>query len=250
MKTLFIDCSPKRRLSASGFIADVTRVFTAGQKKKEKLRNGADHERILTELKDADCVVFCMPLYVDGVPSHVLPFLKETEELCRQEGMDISVYVIANNGFIEGKQNEPLMQIMENFCRRSGIRWCGGLGIGGGVMMNVMRIMATVFAALAVLNIVIAASQHQEVIPYVVYFGKQLLEILALCCGIVTYDIWLALCISRRKEFGKRYTRIMLPSFVFILCADIFFMVTSVINGGIFRGWFARKKPADEPAGK
>ena len=62
-------------------------------------------------------------------------------------------------------------------------------------------------------------------------------------CGIVAFDLWLAVCINRRKEYGKRYTRIMLPSFVFILFADIFFIILSVFQGGIFRGWLARKKP-------
>ena len=79
MKTVFIDCSPKRKFSASGFVASMTSVFVPGIKKKMKLRTKADHEAILTELTDADAVVFSMPLYVDGVPSHILPFLKEME---------------------------------------------------------------------------------------------------------------------------------------------------------------------------
>ncbi len=37
--------------------------------------------------------------------------------------------------------------------------------------------------------------------------------------------------------------RIMLPSFLFIIAADIFFTVISIIKGGIFRGWFSKKKP-------
>ena len=114
MKTVFIDCSPKRKFSASGFVASMTSVFVPGIKKKMKLRTKADHEAILTELTDADAVVFSMPLYVDGVPSHILPFLKEMEQWCRGGNHAINVYVIANNGFIEGRQNEPLMQVMEN----------------------------------------------------------------------------------------------------------------------------------------
>ena len=56
MKTVFIDCSPKRKLSASGFVASMTSVFVPGTKKKMKLRTKADHEAILTELEDADAV--------------------------------------------------------------------------------------------------------------------------------------------------------------------------------------------------
>ena len=54
MKTVFIDCSPKKRLSASGFIADMTSIFVSGTKKRMKLRTKADYENILKELEDAD----------------------------------------------------------------------------------------------------------------------------------------------------------------------------------------------------
>ncbi|MCR5591898.1 MAG: hypothetical protein K6F73_10255 [Lachnospiraceae bacterium] len=245
MKTVFIDCSPKKRLSASGFIMGLTRLFVMGEKKNEKLRTPSDHDRILNEILDADNVVFSMPLYVDGVPSHLLPFLKKMEEFCLEQHKDLNVYVIANNGFIEGKQNEPLMQIMENFCDRSSITWCGGLGIGGGVMMNVMRILLVVFLGIALLRTVMSIINEGiffPIRPWIVY-GKQILEVLALGCGIITFDIWLAICINKKKGYGKHYTRIMLPSFVFIICADIFFTIISVFQGGIFRGWFSKKKP-------
>ncbi len=246
MKTVFIDCSPKKRLSASGFIAGFTAAFVAGKKKKEKLRTKADYGRVLEAVKDADSVVFSMPLYVDGVPSHVLPFLREMELYCKESNPALNVYVIANNGFIEGRQNEPLMQVMENFCARSGISWRGGLGIGGGVMMNVMRIMLTVFFGLAILNTILAVVREGSFqAGPLLGFGKQALEVLFFGCGIVAFDLWLAFCINRQKPFGKRYTRVMLPSFVFILFADIFFVIASFFQGGMFRGWLAKKKPAD-----
>lgn len=248
MKTVFIDCSPKKRLSASGFIMGFTSVFVRGIKKKKKLRTIADHEGILDEFSDADTVVFSMPLYVDGVPSHLLPFLKKMESFCHDHNKDINVYVIANNGFIEGKQNEPLMQIMENFCERSGIKWCGGLGIGGGVMMNVMRILLVIFLGIALLRTLLSGINERtffQAWPWVIY-GKQILEVLVLGCGIIVFDIWLAICINRKKEYGKHYTRIMLPSFVFIICADVFFTLISVFQGGIFKGWFAKKKPTGQ----
>ena len=244
MKTVFIDCSPKTKLSASGFIMGFTKLFVLGSKKKEKLRTPADHERVLNEIADADTVVFSMPLYVDGLPSHLLPFLKKMETFCRDNNKQLNVYVIANNGFIEGKQNESLMRNMENFCDRSGIKWCGGLGIGGGVMMNVMRILLVVYLGIAILRtVLIGISEGMFPIrPWIVY-GKQIVEVLLLGCGIIPFDIWLAICINRKKEYGKHYTRIMLPAPVFILCADIFFAIISTIQGGIFRGWFSKKKP-------
>lgn len=239
MKTVFIDCSPKRKFSASGFIAKFTKFFVFGKKVQEKLRTPGDHKRIIDEIEDTDSIVFAMPLYVDGVPSHVLNFLKEVEAKYKKLNSEKRIYVIANNGFIEGRQNEPLMQVMENFCDRAGFNWCGGLGIGGGVMMNVMRIMIIVNFALTLLQVV---GNGIDLAP-LRSFGMSVLEILVLCCGIITFDIWIACCINKGKVYGKHYTRIMLPSFIFILCADIFFTIISLFQGGVFRGWFSRKKP-------
>ena len=211
-----------------------------------KLRTKADHEAILTELEDADSVVFSMPLYVDGVPSHILPFLKEVEQWCRGGNRSVSVYVIANNGFIEGRQNEPLMQIMENFCIRSGLKWCGGLGIGGGVMMNVMRIMIVIFLGITILNLMITGINTGNFMKmsYIYGFLEDFAVVLLLGSGIIIFDIWLAFCIKRKKTYGKHYTRIMLPSFLFIICADLFFTIISIVKGGILRGWFSKKKPS------
>ena len=244
MKTVFIDCSPKRNFSASGFIAAMTSCFVFGSKRKMKLRTKADHEGILKELEDADAVFFSMPLYVDGVPSHVLPFLKKMEEWCRDKNLHIRVYVIANNGFIEGRQNEPLMQVMENFCLRSGTDWCGGLGIGGGVMMNVMRIVIVIQFIIALICLILTGIDTGNFLDGQILLGflKDLAETLFFGCGIIAFDIWFASCINRKKKYGKHYTRIMVPSFLFIICADIFFTIISIMKGGIFRGWFSKKR--------
>lgn len=154
-KTVLINCSPKQKLSVSGFLMKCTSLMIRGEKKTMQLRTPADRKAILSEIRTADKVVFVTPLYVDGLPSHVLPFLKEMEAFCKENSLQMKVYAMANNGFIEGRQNEPLMQVLENFCRRSGLNWCGGVGIGGGVMLNVTRIMICVSFALTLLNAVL-----------------------------------------------------------------------------------------------
>ena len=121
MKTVFINCSPKKRFCASSYFLFLQRLFTGGEKVTEHLRTPADGQRILEQLGDAQAVVFVVPLYVDGLPSHVLRFLEQMETFCREKGLRLNVFCIANNGFIEGKQNEPLMQLLENFCVRAGL---------------------------------------------------------------------------------------------------------------------------------
>ena len=83
------------------------------------------------------------------------------------------------------------MQVFENFCVRSGNTWCGGIGIGG---------------------------------------------------GVIFYELLMAGAIRKGKVFGVKFTRAMMPSILFILVADIFFVIMSVFQGGIFKGWLAKKE--------
>ena len=244
MKTVFINCSPKKRFCASAYFLFLQRLFVTGEKVNEKLRTPSDHARILEQLRDAQAVVFGLPLYVDGVPSHVLRFMEEMEPFCRENGLKIKVYCVANNGFIEGKQNEPLMQVFEHFCTRAGLLWGGGVGIGGGVMLNVTRILFIVEIALLALSIVLSVVKTGNFFPKEswISFAENTALLLYFNLGVLFYLAGMGNAIRKGSFFGKKYTRILIPSFVFILFADIFFIIISVFEGGIFRGWLAKKE--------
>ena len=243
MKTVLINCSPKKRFCASAYFLFLQRLFVSGEKVNEKLRTPADHARILEQLRDAQAVVFGLPLYVDGVPSHVLRFMEEMETFCRENSLKFNVYCIANNGFIEGKQNEPLMQVFGHFCTRAGLVWGGGVGIGGGVMLNVTRILFIVDIAMLTLNIVLSVLNTGNFFPKESWlsFAESAALLLYFNLGVLFYLAGMGRAIRNGSFFGKKYTRILIPSFVFILFADIFFIIISVLEGGIFRGWLAKK---------
>lgn len=247
MKTVFINCSPKKRFCASAYFLFLQRMFVGGEKVTEKLRTPADHDRILKQLREAQAVVFGVPLYVDGIPSHVLRFMEKMEAFCRENGLHLRVYCIANNGFIEGKQNEPLMQCFEHFCSRAGLFWGGGVGIGGGVMLNVTRILFLVDIALLVLNTVLSVINTGSFFPKDAWisFAENAALLLFFNLGVLFFLGRMGRSIRKGGCCGKKYTRIMLPSFVFILFADIFFIIISVFEGGIFRGWLAKKLPEE-----
>lgn len=247
MKTVFINCSPKKRFCASSYFLFLQRAFTGGQKVTEKLRTPADHDRILEQLRGAQAVVFGVPLYVDGIPSHVLRFMEKMEAFCRENSLRLNVYCIANNGFIEGKQNEPLMRILENFCVRAGLSWGGGVGIGGGVMLNVTRLLFVVQLAVLLLNIALSAANTGSFFPESAWisFGESAALLLFFNLGVLFYLIRMGFFIRKGACSGRKYTRILLPSFVFILFADIFFIIASVFGGGVFRGWLAKKAPEE-----
>ena len=243
MKTILINGSPKKKFSASAYFLSVQKFFVQGKTIKEKLRNPKDYDRILSSLEDGDAVVFCLPLYVDGVPSHVLSFLKEMEKFCLEKNLKLNIYVIANNGFIEGVQSKALLQVFRNFCTRSNLVWGGGIGIGGGVMLNVMRIVFCVQIGLLFLNIFLNGTQTGNWLPVEAFvnFITQALTIAFLNLGVFWYSFRMGKAIRKRKTCGEKYTRILLPSFVFILFANIFFVIFSVLEGGIFRGWLSKK---------
>ncbi len=244
MKTLFINCSPKKRFCASAYFIALQRLFVRGEKATEKLRTPADHARILERLRDAQAVVFALPLYVDGIPSHVLRFMEEMEAFCKRNELRLTLYCIANNGFIEGRQNEPLMQSFEHFCSRADLTWGGGVGIGGGVMLNVTRIVFWVDIGLLLLNTLLSAVDTGNFFPKDAWisFGKNAALVLYFNLGVLFYLARMGFSIRKRAFFGKKYTRILIPSFLFILFADLFFIIISLFEGGLFRGWLAKKK--------
>ncbi len=244
MKAVLINCSPKKRFCASAYFLFLQRFLVRGEKVNEKLRTPADHTRILEQLRDAQAVVFGLPLYVDGIPSHVLRFMEEMEVFCRENGLKLNVYCVANNGFIEGKQNEPLMQVFEHFCTRAGLVWGGGVGIGGGVMLNVTRILFIVQIALLALNTVLSAVNTGDFFPREAWlsFAENTVLLLYFNLGVLFYLSGMGRAIGKGTAFGKKYTRILIPSFVFILFADIFFTIISLLQGGVFRGWLAKKE--------
>ena len=242
MKTVFINCSPKKRFCASAYFLALQRLFTGGKTVTEKLRTPADYERVLERLRDAQAVVFALPLYVDGVPSHVLRFMERMETFCKENELRLSVYCVANNGFIEGRQNEPLMHCFEHFCARAGLTWGGGVGIGGGVMLNVYRIVYLVQIGLLALSLVMNTVNGESSSGALSTFLQNTAIILFLNLGVLFYLVRMGHFIRKGAYSGKKYTRIMLPSFIFILFADIFFFLASLFEGGLFRGWLARKK--------
>ena len=244
MKTVLINCSPRKRFCASAYFLFLQSLFIGGKKVKERLRSPADHARILEQLRDAQAVVFGLPLYVDSVPSHVLRFLEEMETFCRENGLKFRVYCVANNGFIEGKQNEPLMQVLENFCVRTGLVWSGGVGIGGGVMLNVTRILFIVEIALLALNTVLSVVNTGNFFPKEAWlsFAQNAALLLYFNLGVLFYLPGIGRAIGKETAFGKKYTRILIPSFVFILFADVFFTIISLLQGGVFRGWLSKKE--------
>lgn len=128
--TALINGSPKRSGSASATLLDILKGHLSADPAETGLHGPEPGPGALGVMAGADVWVLAFPLYVDGVPSHLLACLEGLERLAREKRP--KVYAVVNCGFYEGQQNRIALEIIENFCARSGCRWCGGVGTGGG----------------------------------------------------------------------------------------------------------------------
>jgi len=84
-------------------------------------------------LPDFDILVFAFPLYVDGIPSHLLSCLCQIEEATKNtKDKSVTVYALVNSGFFEGHHNKLALEMMKNWCIKADLKWGQGIGIGGG----------------------------------------------------------------------------------------------------------------------
>ena len=131
MKIVLINGSPKIKGSASGILLTDLKRCLAGEVEEISLHTGTVPAEARQTMENADVWVFVFPLYVDGVPGHLLSCLMELEQAARPTG-EVKVYGIVNCGFFEGIQTEYALDILKNWCTRLGLLWGGGIGVGGG----------------------------------------------------------------------------------------------------------------------
>lgn len=232
---LILNGSPKKKSSTSHFLGKVMGLFLAGcNVRYASLRLPGGYPAILKQLEDIDALILAVPLYVDGMPSHVLDFMQQAERFCVEHGCRFSLYVISNNGFIEGTHNKVHLKMYECWCRRAHITWGGGIGIGGGEMLSVLSVyFPVVFAVIAILNfikyIVGIFPAFSDWTPLFV----NLAIYLSFNCGVIYCMIRLSAGIRRLSKVKNRYTRVMVPSFLFVPMADIFMALTALFQGKI-----------------
>ena len=93
-----------------------------------------DFDRLVRSLEDAETLVLCMPLYVDGLPSQMIR-LMEHFELGYQGGAK-RIYLLANMGLYESCQLQSLFSAVRQWCAKMGFDYCGGLGISAGELLG------------------------------------------------------------------------------------------------------------------
>ncbi|MDR0840252.1 MAG: hypothetical protein LBN26_02550 [Christensenellaceae bacterium] len=137
MKIAFINGSPKPAESASEIIINALQA-RVGQGADSITCNAIKQSRaeIMESLAGSPALVLVFPLYVDGIPSHLLRLLDGIQaDIAGAAAPGAKLYAVVNNGFYEGRQNGIALEMLQNFCARAGLAWAGGLGVGSGGMV-------------------------------------------------------------------------------------------------------------------
>lgn len=141
MKAALINGSPKQKDSTSECILnDLKLYFSQGLEMKNFIFNRMEVlEEDIEELLTCDILIFAFPLYVDGVPAHLLSCLCQLEEVMKQKAQkEIFVYALCNCGFYEGEQCQLALHMIRNWSTKAGLHFGQGLGIGcGGAYVSI-----------------------------------------------------------------------------------------------------------------
>ena len=133
-----INGSPKIKNSASESIllALKSQLPDDANIKECKFNNAQLNEADLEKIVDSDVLIFAFPLYVDGIPSHLINCLDQIEtSFNKVETKKKTVYALVNCGFYEGHQGNIALEMMKNWCTKAKLEWAQGIGIGGGGML-------------------------------------------------------------------------------------------------------------------
>lgn len=233
MKAMILNGSPKKKGSTSGLLGRAMGCFLAGWEVwHASIHTKKQFPEILRHLKEIDVLILAAPLYVDGIPSHVIEFLQEAEAFCRENHCRFVFYAISNNGFIEGSHNRVHLKMYECWCRRADVAWGGGIGVGGGEMFYVLSIVYPVIFAVFILSQLIRyAMGAPAALAHWAPLLKNLAVYLFLNGGVLYCMARLGVNVRRMRTTKNRCTRMMVPSFLFIPMADLFMILTALFHG-------------------
>jgi len=87
-------------------------------------------------LEKSDIIGLVTPMYVDTLPAPVIWFLEKLSAGFKNELKDKRFFTISQCGFPDITLLQPPLESCRFFARASGMKWLGGLGYGGGAIIN------------------------------------------------------------------------------------------------------------------
>ena len=232
MNILFLNGSPKRITSASQYFLNLIRMQSVKCKTKQIKLQPKAYDEIFSQFRQIDALVISLPVYVDGVPSHVLRFMTEAEQFLKEHNYSFKLYVISNCGFYEGTQCKHVLSIMRSFCKASGLIWGGGLGIGAGEMLGAIRVMLISTALSFLISVPTFFLLGEPFLGLWISSAIPMFIFLLLSLRLF-YAMWRMQWVIRRgNTIPDFYTGLTLcPRFLFMIISSMYFIVRAAYHG-------------------
>ena len=240
MNTLYLVLSPKKKWSNSSYLSAVSRPFSGKDSSVIHYQGPKYFSRIMEHLDRACQLVLVMPLYVDGIPSHVLELMEHIQGHIPKHPSSVKVYSIINCGFYEGAQCEYAMEMVECWCLRCGFQFMGGRGIGAGEMFGVIRLNLVVGAFMLLLDFLMNLTQAvlSHNLSFATIFGGMhpIGGIITIALGVLwSLGGWFAAAQVGRSA-GKgvpcriAYTTVTVcPAILFVFFASLYWILRSLL---------------------
>ena len=235
MNILIINGSPKKKGGASALFSKILGLMLFPHKVTYKAAGlSRNYEGIFAHLQNTDVVILSAPLYIDSIPSHFIHFLKQMEEYCVNTKCGFLLYAMSNSGFIGGHQNQTHLEQYKCWCERANVTWRGGLGIGGAVMLHAIFYLMFLWGIMRfAIGIIINIVSGNPAINNGLLTGlsQNMLIWLFFNIGLFFSAFIFAQAIKKKKLIKNRYTRAIIPSFLFLIAGDIFMALSALFHG-------------------
>ncbi len=137
MNIIALNGSPKAKESASGYVLKAMQDKLVPSHEVEWVESRlAKGEELANAIAKSEALLLVFPLYVDGIPGHLLAVLEEVEKELRGKNTNCRVYGIAQSGFYEAKQNRFAMEMLQIWSEKCGLHWGQGICYGAGGMVQ------------------------------------------------------------------------------------------------------------------
>ncbi|RXK88783.1 NADPH-dependent FMN reductase [Chlorobaculum sp. 24CR] len=113
------------RIEAEGVATETLCIHRA-------MQDGVKLRAMFEAIDHADLCILAFPLYIDSLAAPVLAAMREIVRRRAGKPQHGGLMAIANCGFIESRHNDHALATCAIFAEASGLRWLGGIAIGGG----------------------------------------------------------------------------------------------------------------------
>lgn len=128
-KLLIVNGSPRAPKSNSKQYAKIFEEYWYEPVDTYAVLSG-EHEKICNTITNYEHILFVFPLYADALPTVLMGFLKQLEQVSLPP--QTKIHTLINCGFLEPKQNDVAIAILRYFCKRNNFSYGMTLRIASG----------------------------------------------------------------------------------------------------------------------